>query len=110
MSDQDCVPTPSLAFHEPKEGEAYVPAPVDDDELDRIKEEMRLSKTQLTPENVGHALEAEEIRRMLRRHTIRSIRKVAATRDCAGVVKLSFAEWRWMMNEAYLAGRDGVTL
>lgn len=77
------------------EGErGYRPAKVSDDELERIKEDMRLNRIQITPDTLRHALEAEEIRKVLRRYGIRSLRKVGATRDYQGVVKLTFDEFR----------------
>lgn len=78
----------------PAAATAYVPMQVDPDELERIKEEMRLNRMQITPDTLRHALEAEEIRKFLRRWGVRSLRKVAATRDFHGVVKLNFTEFR----------------
>lgn len=80
----------------------YQPGEVDPDELERIKEDMRALQIQITPANLAHAIEAEEIRKMLRHQGVRSIRKVSATRDYRGVVKLTFAEFRQLC-EALLA-------
>lgn len=72
----------------------YIPAPVSEDERARIKEDMRITQTQVTPDTLRHALEAEEIRKLLRRYGLHSLRRVAATRDFRGVVKLNFHEFR----------------
>lgn len=80
----------------------YQHGDVDPDELARIKEDMRALQIQITPANLAHAIEAEEIRKMLRRQGIRSLRKVSATRDYRGVVKLTFDEFRRLC-EALLA-------
>lgn len=77
----------------------YEPARVSDDELERIKEDMRLNRIQVTPDTLRHALEAEEIRKLLRAHKIRSLRKVAGTRDNQGLVKLTFAEFRQLVEQ-----------
>jgi hypothetical protein len=84
----------------------YIPLQVSPDELDRIKEEMRLNRTQITPDTLRHALEAEEIRKFLRRWGVRSLRKVAATRDFRGVVKLDFEEFRTLVERLMEADPD----
>jgi hypothetical protein len=78
--------------------ERYEPAPVSQDEEDRIKEDMRLNRIPVDPDTYRHALEAEEIRKLLRRYHVRSLRKVGATRDFQGVVKLNFADFRALVN------------
>lgn len=75
----------------------YVPAQVSEDELARIKEDMRLNRVPENRDTLRHALEAEEIRKALRRLGIRSLRKVSATRDYRGVVKLTFHEFRTLV-------------
>jgi hypothetical protein len=89
---------------------SYTPAPVSEDELAQIKEDMRLTRTQITPDTLRHALEAEEIRKALRHFGIRSLRKVSATRDFQGVVKLTFDEFRVLverlLQEASVSEKD----
>jgi hypothetical protein len=85
---------------------AYVPMQVSPDEMDRFKNEMRLNRTQVTPDTVRHALEAEEIRKFLRRWGIHSLRRVAATRDFRGVVKLDFVEFRALVEALLEADPD----
>jgi hypothetical protein len=83
----------------------YIPSKVTGDELDRLKEEMRLNRVPVTNETIRHAIEAEEIRRHLRSQGVRSVRKVAATRDCTGSVKLTFAEYRYLVEKTWPFGR-----
>lgn len=78
----------------------YRPALVDDDELARIKERMRDNEIDITPDALRHAIEAEEIRKMLRRSGIKSLRKVSETRNGHGAVKLTFHEIRTLLERA----------
>lgn len=84
----------------------YEPAEVDDETLDEIKAAMIERGIPTTPENLAHALETEEIRDLLDDYGINPERKVTATRDRAGVVRLNYAEFRRALREAArLAGR-----
>lgn len=85
--------TPLFQAPETRE-QRYEPAQVGPEELEEIKVGMRANRIQITPDNLRHALETEEIRRLLREAGINPDRRVSATRDREGMVKLTFSEFR----------------
>lgn len=87
-------------FTPPLPGEPYRPASVSPDREARIKAMMRANRIQVTPANYRHALEAEEIRDLLQRVGIEPTKRVSATQDHEGMVKMTFAQFRRMVSAA----------
>jgi hypothetical protein len=85
-------------FPEPEDEDAYVPQEPDAAELAAIKADMRTKQVQITPDNIRHALETAEIRRLLSAFGVNPDRKVSATRDCKGMVRMNFDEFRRCSN------------
>lgn len=85
-------------WHHP-DPHGYRPAAVDDDELRRITERMVDNGIELSEDNVRHAIEGEEIRKLLRRYGIGSRRKVSETQSGEGNVKLTFHELRTLVEK-----------
>jgi hypothetical protein len=81
-------------FSPPRRGEPYQPAEPPASKLEWVKADMRSKQIQVTPDNIRHALEAEEIRELLEQVGIDPAKKVSATRDCSGMVKVTFEEFR----------------
>lgn len=103
------------AFREPifkiptDEGEVYRPPTVSRAKLAEIKEEMQARQVPITAGNIQHALEADEIREFLDRHDIEPYRAVSASRDRKGVVRITFDEFRRLVNALQAEGwRDYV--
>lgn len=87
-------------FTPPLPGEPYRPASVSPAREERIKAMMRANRIQVTPDNYRHALEAEEIRDLLQQVGIDPTKRVSATQDHAGMVRLTFAQLRRVVSAA----------
>jgi hypothetical protein len=85
-------------FPYPPGGGRYIPFPLGEDAEREIREEMRRARIDITPDTETHAAEAYELRDFLRRHRIVPHRRVAATQDSRGMVKLTFDEFRKLVN------------
>lgn len=72
------------------------------EELDLIKMDLDEGKIDVNPSNILHAVEANNLRRLLAELGIDPTKRVSSTRDRLGMVRLSFVDLRRLMDQGFL--------
>jgi hypothetical protein len=75
---------------------------ISQEELDLIKSDLSEYGIDISPANILHGVEANNLRRLLAEMGIDPAKRVSSTRDRLGMVRLTFVDLRRLIDQGYL--------